>query len=393
MKALYYIIMALLFGVFFMYERTEMLMLDISDAVVGNYVNTVCIAGCVLLSIMAILFSKRHGTTNLTRNFCTLMIFIYILSIIHSFTYPLNSRNQYGSIIMPLLMFIAISRIEINDKSTSFVLWSMTFGTLLLVYTFYTEYISINLSSLTSQSNASYYELYFLPFLLCHERKIVRNIAIAIILFVVLFSLKRGGFLALMLALAVYFYVLEFIKGNRIKIGNAILLVIAAIMIASIVAYLNENLLGGMLYERLENIEESGGSGRADIYAGYLSLIEDSSLENILFGRGWTGSIRDSDIGYTCHNDFLESFIDFGVFGFILFVSLFVALIRHFLYMVKLKHKYAPAMGASIALVFVNTMVSHILIYTWYMTIFSLFWGFIVASTRQEAITDFKISK
>lgn len=387
MSKVYYFILFILLSVFFLFERTEMLALDIEGAVVEEGNKTLYIAGCLLLSLMAIIVSrKQRNKSVLYRTFCALMMFIYIIAVVHSIEYPFGSRNQYGAILLPLLMFLAMSRKE-SEYGSSFVIWVMTVIVVFLAYTFYTEYITTVVFAVNNRNNSSYYALYFLPFLLCHKNIIVRYISIAIIFFVVLISLKRGGFLALMLALAVYFYVSEIsMKGKRIKLWGITALTVASIIIVFTVMYLNDNLLEGMLFNRMEEINETGGANRLDIYKSYLSLISNSPFDAIVFGRGWEGSIRDSNIGYTCHNDFLECFIDFGIFGFTLYILLYVSLFRKFYRMLKIKHDYTPAMGASLALLCMNSMVSHILIYPWYMTTFALFWGFIVSSTRSISI-------
>ena len=388
MSKVYYFILFLLLSVFFLYERTEMLTLDIEGAVVEEGNTTIYIGACAILSLIAISVSKKQrDKDNLYRSFCVFMIYVYIIAIIHSFFHPFGSRNQYGAILLPLLMFLAISKVEMSNKGSAFVVWMITAIIILLAYTFYTEYITTVVFSVNNRNNSSYYILYFLPFLLCHKNRIVRYISIAVISIVVLISLKRGGFVALMLALAVYLYVSEIsMKGKRMKLWGLTVLAAASVIIVITVIYLNDNLLEGMLFNRMEEINETGGANRLDIYKSYLSFISNSPFDAIIFGRGWEGSIRDSNVGYTCHNDFLESFIDFGIFGLILYILLYVSLFRKFFRMVRAKHDYAPAMGASLALLCMNSMVSHILIYPWYMTTFAIFWGFIVSSTRHLAI-------
>ena len=109
---------------------------------------------------------------------------------------------------------------------------------------------------------------------------------------------------------------------------------------------------------------------------------------SLLFGRGWQGSIRTAKISVTCHNDFLEVLIDFGIIGFICYISFIILLITMCLKMIKNKHIYAPAMGASLAMFFVSSMVSHIIIYPWYLLEFFLFWGFMSYTVNNNQLNN-----
>ena len=155
--------------------------------------------------------------------------------------------------------------------------------------------------------------------------------------------------------------------------------------IVYLVNYLNEDVIYDRMSSRFES-DETGGSGRIDIYRSYWNILVNSSPWHWLIGQGWSGSVRVSGMSVTCHNDFLETIIDFGIIGFVLYILLYIELIRYCGTMIKNRHPYAPAMGASIAIFFVNSMVSHILIYPRYLMLFSLFWGFIVSVTKIDNI-------
>ena len=86
----------------------------------------------------------------------------------------------------------------------------------------------------------------------------------------------------------------------------------------------------------------------------------------------------------TAHNDYLEVLYDFGIIAFVLYVSFVVQLLKMCRRLIAMKSEYAPAIGASLAIFFVNSMVSHIWIYNQYLIIFALFWGFINAVEKKH---------
>lgn len=345
--------------------------------------NTIIILVLSLMAVAGFVFFKQPLSRSLiSKRFCYLMVFICFIVFFHSLFVPLTPRNLYLFIPLPLLLFYYFRVITQSLQKDSIILWSITVVFLLLVLYFFTNYYANVDYDTEHQQNGSYLILYLFPFLLCHKNTLIRFLFIGVILVVVVFSLKRGGFVALVSALAVYFWISQVsFKSRKKRYLGYLILVIVVFAIFGTIQYLNDNVLDGLLMNRIESMDETGGAGRLDIYSYYLSFISKDSVVNWIVGHGWYGSIRSGTIGFTCHNDFLEAFIDFGVFGFLLYASFFMALFKYTLKLIKVKHPYAPAMGASVAIFFVNSMVSHILIYPKCFIVFALFWGFVVSST------------
>lgn len=363
----------------FFLERTFMFGEDlVGEATVTS---TLYIGLLLVFSLFGVLLSRKsiHGV-QLTKRFLVLMIITYSLSLLMSVVHPFESRNTYFFIILPLLLYLFTCSIRFQ-KDRLFFLWTMTIVAALLWLYYIYNYSNNILYNVEQQYNASYSVLYLLPFLLCHRNKVFRWVSIAMVVFVVMISLKRGGFVAVIVAIAVYFLISFFsLRGKKFGIGHAIVLIGATVGVIYLVQYVNSVVMGDMLFDRLNDIESGEGSGRLGIYTKYLAFIQSDDIVHLIFGHGWQGSILDSGINATCHNDFLEVFVDFGLIGFIAYISFWVSLIRLCKLMVRNKHEYAPAMGASIAIFFVNSMVAHIYIYSWYMLLFALFWGYIVSS-------------
>ncbi len=337
---------------------------------------TVYIGLLIAASSVALLLSKQSlKGIAIPRRFTSLMITTYCLSLLFAFVYPFGSRYTYFFIILPLLLFYFPSKIEFNN----ILLWSMTIVAILLALFYYSNYSNNILYDIKQQYNGSYSVLYLLPFILCLKNRFVRFGLMAMVIFIVMISLKRGGFIAVILGLLTYFVTSYFsINGKRFKIGHLILIVAAVWGLFSLTDYINQNIIGNVLYDRIASIEENEGGGRLEVYKNYIDFIVSDSLFYWFIGHGWTGSLR-SGLDVTCHNDFLEVFVDFGVIGFTMYLSFWVALVKLTIKMIREKNLYAPAMAASVAIFLVNSMVSHIFIYSWYMIEFALFWGYIVS--------------
>ena len=350
----------------------------------GEFVSTARYALLMLLVSGIGIFGayKRLPKDRLTYSFIYLQLWVFFISFFLSIFFPISSRVTYITIILPLLLYLYMSSTTQLIQSDTLIVWTFTVVAALLAFDFLSNYMELNmLERIGARNNSSYFTLYLLPFLLCHKNKIVRIACLVAVFLVVLLSMKRGGLFAITLAAVVYLYVLQIkMKGVKLKIWGFAFFAIVVAGLAFIFNYTNEEILNGAILSRINDIEETGGAGRTEIWKGYLSFINDSPALYLLFGRGWRGSIRDSHIDYTCHNDFLEALVDFGIVGLVLYIPFFVVLIKTCLRMIKAKHEYAPAMGASIAIFFVNSMVAHILIYSHYLMMFALFWGFIVSS-------------
>lgn len=381
-RKIYIICLTVIFVILYVYNRDIMFYNnDFTDTSVIS--TTVPVLIMLFCSLMAITLSlPMLPSSKVTRTFNRFMIFIYLISIFWSFQYPLTSREEYITMILPLLLFNIMSLSSCYLKNEKTIIWGIS-CIVILLSVYYVKGYTENLLGSINSTTASYHILFFLPFLLCHKNKLLR-ISFSVMIFIItMVSLKRGGLLASTVAILVYLYVSEFsLKGRRLSFGGIIVAVIAIFLVSYLYFVIDENVLGGVVTSRMDTIGETGGSGRLDVYLGYLKFIGNDNLINYIFGHGWWGSIRDSKIEVTCHNDFLECFIDFGVFGFIFYMTFIVSLFKLCVKMIKVRHEYAPAMAASLAIFFVNSMVSHILIYSKFFMTLALFWGFIVSVTR-----------
>ena len=384
-KYIYRLILIVISFLLFVFERDNMFSEDIAT---NDTSGTIIVVFMLFFATYAVLFSSKNEKMikdKVYTRYIALSVLIYVVSIIFSLMHPFGSRVTYGTIILPLLLFLFAANCSKYNKNDNMIIWCMSIVAVMLSYYYISNYFSNIMYEHETQSNASYPILYLLPFMLCHRNKALKIGFMIVVLIVVMYSLKRGGIVALSCGLITYFYISQIrIKNRKISIVPAISLIIVIVGLLYFIRYFNENILSGMLSDRLSDSVDSGGSGRLDIYKYYWNVFKDSSLSQLIIGRGWLGSIRSGSMGLTCHNDILEVLIDFGIIGLSLYTIFIISLIKMCRKMIKNKHEYAPAMSASIAILLVNSMVSHIIIYPSYLIIFSLFWGFIVYSQTTQ---------
>lgn len=370
-------------------ERSYMFSSDIVGVKSASI--TVIVIIMIAITSFAILNSRFAAFKDkLSKKFTTLITIIYLISIIYTIVYPFSARFIYGFIILPLLVFYFTANCTQYAQNDNIVIWAFAIVAIMLSYYFVGNYYNNVLYETDKQNNGAYAVLYLLPFMLCLKNKNLRIISIIIILIVVLFSLKRGGLIALLMGVLVYFYVYKIhINKHKSNIFSSLVVICLIIGIYVLIKYFNDNVLEKSIFERMEEAVDTGGSGRLDIYKNYFEFFKESTLLQMIIGHGWLGSERSSNVGTTCHNDILEVLIDFGIIGLIVYVSFISSIIKMNYNMIKNAHEYAPAMGCSTAIFLINSMVSHIIIYPWYLMEFSLFWGFMVYSRRKSTYNKY----
>lgn len=323
------------------------------------------------------LFSLKGKTfikSRMLSRFTILLVWVYFISILYSSSLPFTRAN-YILIILPLFLFCFTSLYRKYLDSTDCIVWCMTVVAAILLVDFVKSMFEV-LS--VKRTSGSYYILYFLPFLLCHKNKLVRTICVVLTFVVVVLSVKIGGVLSIFFAMMTYTLVKQqIISGKKFEFKSLFLVAIIILFLGLIVLYLDDKFLGGFFADHMSESNDSGGSGRTEIYGIYIKLIFNSSLIKFFFGHGWLGSEHESGIGLTCHNDFLEAFFDFGLIGFILYCMFHLSLFATCRRMIKRRSELAPVMCASVVIFFINSMLAHVFIYPWYLMIFTLFWGFI----------------
>ena len=336
----------------------------------------------LLFSLVYIIQAKEKVKNKVYRSYLVVFIITYFLTVFGALIYSLDSRIVLVSSILPLCFWLIGDSLNTNYKSVTLSFYLPVCFVVLAAFFLLNFDTKLLLDKEYAAVNASYTIVYMLPFLLLNEKRLFRIVAILLAILCTLMSLKRGGMLSLGIGLALYFLVYSKVSsGKLISFRGVFIAIIAVTAITYLVIYFNES-MEGLVFNRFASLEQDEGSGRGDIYKQVQRMISNSSLIGYIFGHGWGGVARDSSLGLSAHNDFLEIIYDFGFISFLLYLVFLVRLIARFFKMLKKNHPYAPAFSASLGIFLANSLVSHIFIYSWYMLMFTFFWGFVIRETN-----------
>lgn len=342
--------------------------------------------GLFLFSVFFIFLNKRQRLREEASFMRNLMICVYVISILHSFKNPFATKLLNITIILPYLLFV-FTYISANVIKRRVLYGFILSLFLYLVYSYsqeFTKVLASSLSEQTSQTNASYFILYLLPLVLCLDKKWIQYTAFLIAIIVTLSSAKRSGTIAVLLGLLIYSAVDLYRQKSNIHKRPNVLWIVAAIMLISFFIFNPDFVQELTVVNRLKELEEDGGSGRTDIYRHTFSMICNSDVLSLLFGHGWDRVVRDSKLGLSAHNDFLEVMYDFGIIGIIMYLLFFYYLIKKTFLLIKKRSEYAASIAVSLVLFSLNSFSSHIIIYPGYMSIFAICWGYILSQDYKQ---------
>lgn len=250
-----------------------------------------------------------------------------------------------------------------NPDATAFFIELYSLGLAALM-----AYVAWQSSSVRDQIEAAggmnelYIALLGLPLVMLARRKLIRLIGIGITVIAVLFSLKLTALLVLVLGLVVYAVLTSFVKKGKLN-TRLLALLVAVILIWAFLPAINDFLLRRFRVDWLDKIvtaDETGGSGRTEIWRFVFQALGKSNPLQLFVGHGYYATFRN--VGFSAHNDFLEVLYDFGLFGFSVYISIYILLIRRTLLLLRKADPRGPVLGMSIAMVFILSMFSHMVI-------------------------------
>lgn len=227
-----------------------------------------------------------------------------------------------------------------------------------------------------------YYVVTVLPLALLYTPKRLKLIPFILASVVVAMTGKRGAFLAMGLVMVVYFLLPIYEDRNKAsRTSNMFIRLVTFVFIFVIVWYVINGAVGQFslnIFDRLDRMEEDGGSGRMDRWLLISDLLSgESNAINLLFGHGSGAVVRL--IGGHAHNDFLEFFYNYGFFAFLMYVSFFVSMIIEGLRMYRNKYIYAREFVCSVGIAICMSIFSFYAIDCTHITASSICFGLILA--------------
>lgn len=145
-------------------------------------------------------------------------------------------------------------------------------------------------------------------------------------LLLVLLTGSRGGLLAIIACVVAFFF-----ADNKGRIGKKLVLIsMAGLAIMVLMNYLPEDL---QMRFTIDDVVESNGTGRIDIWEQAIDLFKDSDIFRKMFGQGTATIVWCFRyFGYSrikvTHNIFLETLVELGVIGLLLYMSAIFSFIK-----------------------------------------------------------------
>lgn len=191
----------------------------------------------------------------------------------------------------------------------------------------------------------------FLPFVIKRNR-VVGFVLLIVSILLVMFAAKRGAIVCMLGAVfcSVFFY----LKTNKASIRTIFLSAILLVSFTVLIYYAYES--NEWLMARMEFMEDNGIGGRGIAYPILLGhWYNDTNFWTMMFGNGSAQTV--AVWGNFAHNDWLELLIDNGLVGVLLYLIIFVGIIR-FIYYSSLPPVWRLAGYLSILIWFLQSIFS-----------------------------------
>lgn len=322
---------------------------------------------------------KKSTKYPMIKSYKTFMFTAWLMAFPVMLSSPVvNVSVVFHYIVVPygLLCFLLFYRLGLkNDiRKCPYILYPTFFAIFYLIFIAMQSYYTF--ADDKGAVADVYYLVGLLPVIFIYTPTRLCIIPFLLSCIAVMMTGKRTGFLALVTIFVFYFLPSDPKSRNSFFIRIlifAILAVISYYVISRVTGTFDLN-----MFDRLANLGEDGGSGRADRWELiWNSISMDQSVLHLLLGHGHGAA--NKIIGGHVHNDFLEFFYDYGLFVLITYASLFVAMINEALKMYKSHFVYAREFVVAIIVSLFLAMFSFYAIDCTHITCCSVCLGLILA--------------
>lgn len=232
--------------------------------------------------------------------------------------------------------------------------------------------------------STAYYTLFFLPFALLSEKKVIKWGGTVLVLYTLLLCMKRTGFIAFVVGIVVYILV-EYRSAPKGSKKRAFVLLGGLLALTAMYFFIMENTRGTFsVIDRLLSTGQTSNEGREDVWPVVISMIRHSDIIALIFGHGFDTVIENSPLALSAHCDFLEVIYDYGVSGLLLYLTFYKRLWNGFIKMYRQGSELAAPMSFTFVTAFVVSLFSHLIIFPTYFLGFCLFWGLAMGSVDSE---------
>ena len=232
--------------------------------------------------------------------------------------------------------------------------------------------------------STAYYTLFFLPFALLSEKKVIKWGGTVLVLYTLLLCMKRTGFIAFVAGIVIYILV-EYRSAPKGSKKRAFVLLGGLLALTAMYFFFFFNTRGTFsVIDRLLSTGQTSNEGREDVWPVVISMIRYSDIIALIFGHGFDTVIENSPLALSAHCDFLEVIYDYGVSGLLLYLTFYKRLWNGFIRMYRQGSELAAPMSFTFVTAFVVSLFSHLIIFPTYFLGFCLFWGLAMGSVDSE---------
>lgn len=232
--------------------------------------------------------------------------------------------------------------------------------------------------------STAYYTLFFLPFALLSDKKVIKWGGTVLVLYTLLLCMKRTGFIAFVAGILVYILV-EYRSAPKGSKKRVFVLLGGLLALTAMYFFIMENTRGTFsVIDRLLSTGQTSNEGREDVWPVVISMIRHSDIIALIFGHGFDTVIENSPLALSAHCDFLEVIYDYGVSGLLLYLTFYKRLWNGFIKMYRQGSELAAPMSFTFVTAFVVSLFSHLIIFPTYFLGFCLFWGLAIGSVDSE---------
>ncbi len=231
------------------------------------------------------------------------------------------------------------------------------------------------------QTNMIYFLLLAVPVILCTNSPRRRIVILVLATFLAVLSMKRSVMLAMALTWGIIG--IKYLFASRKK-GLAIFLsvLLASAAVASYTVV--DRVTGGTLSSRFDEDDNDVTNGRAAIYAVTWEMIAKSSPVDLALGHGHNAVRKDSVMEISAHNEWMEIIYDYGILCLLVYLGLWVYVVKQWIYHLRNNTMYLIPYTLSICIFAVMSIVSQLVVYVSYFLYLVMFWGMVGAAKEMR---------
>lgn len=332
----------------------------------------------LLLIVLSLLVFQWRAPRSDTGNVLLVLLLFFLFYSNNVFLGRIFDINIYTSmslwifVYMFFYSFFSITHVDavMRDRVVFFYV-------ILFLVLFLWNYYRVALSGMSHAFIESYFMLTIFPFVVLMRNSAKKMILIFLISLCVLLAAKRTGVVVLSVLLFLYFcYSLhgDFKRKMWLVLGLLVFIPCFGFILNH---FFSEE--WGYVLNRFSSISDDGGSGRDIVYATlYKNIIGSAGTVDFFLGNGYNSVVWKSGIGFSAHNDFLEVFYDFGLVGFLIYISFVISLLCK-IFNRKLSRELRFSTLLSVAVFVLLSFFSHMILSTTSILCLCAFWGYVDA--------------